>query len=64
MLTIVVGFMFSVAIEALQYFFALGMAEADDVICNTVGTALGSCAYLLTLLWQKLFFNKKGRRKA
>lgn len=64
LLTIVVGFMFSVAIEALQYFFALGMAEADDVICNTVGTALGSCAYLLTLLWQKLFFNKKGRRKS
>ena len=64
LLTIVIGFALSVAIEASQYFFALGMAEADDVICNTVGAALGACAYLLTLLWRKLMSKSKGRSKA
>ena len=64
LLTIVIGFALSVAIEASQYFFALGMAEADDVICNTVGAALGACAYFLTLLWRKLMSKSKGRSKA
>lgn len=64
LLTIVIGFALSVAIEASQYFFALGMVEADDVICNTVGAALGACAYLLTLLWRKLMSKSKGRSKA
>lgn len=64
LLTIAIGFILSVAIEALQYFFTLGLSEADDAICNTVGTALGSCAYLLTLLWRKLIKKNRGRRKA
>ena len=64
LLTIVIGFALSVAIEASQYFFAVGMAEADDVICNTVGAALGACACLLTLLWRKLRSKSKGRSKA
>ena len=31
------GFLFSAGIEYTQYRCALGMAEADDVICNTLG---------------------------
>lgn len=62
LLTILVGLLLSVSIEAIQYFAHLGMAETDDVICNTVGTAIGSCAYPLSLLWRKLFKKAKGRR--
>ena len=54
LLAILIGFALSALIEAFQFFFSLGQSEADDVICNTVGTAFGSCAYLLSLLWQKL----------
>ena len=55
LLTILIGFLLSVTVEAIQYFGNLGMTETDDVICNTLGTAIGSCAYLLSLLWRKLF---------
>ena len=60
--TILIGFLLSVTIEAIQYFGNLGLAETDDVINNTVGTAVGSCAYLLALLWRKLFNKTKERR--
>ena len=62
LLTILVGLLLSVTVEAIQYFAHLGMAETDDIICNTVGTAIGSCAYLLALLWRKLFNKTKERR--
>lgn len=62
LLTILVGMLLSITVESIQYFAHLGMAETDDVICNTVGTAIGSCAYLLALLWRKLFNNTKEGR--
>lgn len=62
LLTILVGLLLSVTAEAIQYFAHLGMAETDDIICNTIGTAIGSCAYLLALLWRKLFKKAKERR--
>lgn len=60
LLTILVGFLLSLTVEAIQYFASLGMAETDDVICNTLGTAIGCFAYLLSLLWRKLF--KRSRK--
>ena len=62
LLTILVGLLLSVTGEAIQYFAHLGMAETDDVICNTLGTAIGNCSYLLALLWRKLFKKAKERR--
>ena len=62
LLTILVGLFLSVTVEAIQYFAHLGMAETDDVICNTLGTAIGNCSYLLALLWRKLFKKAKERR--
>lgn len=62
LLTILIGFILSVCIEAIQFAFSLGQAETDDVICNTVGTALGSCSYLLSLLWRKMI-RKAGKGK-
>ena len=41
------GFALSVVIEAIQYFFALGLAETDDVIFNTLGCVFASGAMLL-----------------
>lgn len=55
LLTVLVGFLLSVAVETIQFFFSLGMAETDDVICNTVGALVGSTAYPLSLLWRRLF---------
>lgn len=44
------GLLLSVLVEGAQYFFCLGRAEADDVLCNTFGTALGAS----TVIWQAL----------
>lgn len=42
---ILFAFMLSVFIEASQFFFRLGLCETDDVIMNTLGAALGCCAF-------------------
>ena len=59
LITVLTGLLLSVAIEAIQYFAHLGMTEADDVICNTLGTAIGSCAYLIALLWRRINIRKR-----
>ena len=45
-LTTTLGCMLSVGIEFAQYRYAIGMAETDDVLCNTLGTFLGSTSLL------------------
>ena len=51
---ILLTILLSIAVETIQFLGNLGLAETDDVISITVGTAIGSCAYLLTLLWRKI----------
>lgn len=46
-ITIGFGFLLSVSIELMQYLFYLGRAEVDDVLCNTLGCAIGTVAYLI-----------------
>ena len=46
-LTTLIGCILSVGIEYAQYHYALGMAEADDVICNTLGAFVGSTSLLI-----------------
>ena len=46
-LTTLIGFILSVGIEYAQYRYALGMAEVDDVICNTLGAFIGSISLLI-----------------
>jgi glycopeptide antibiotics resistance protein len=46
-LTVITGLLLSVGIEYIQYRFALGVAETDDVICNTLGTFIGSTSLLI-----------------
>ena len=46
-LTTLVGCALSAGIEYAQYRYALGLAETDDVICNMLGTFVGSTSLLV-----------------
>ena len=46
-LTTLVGCALSAGIEYAQYRYALGLAETDDVICNTLGAFIGSASLLI-----------------
>ena len=46
-LTALVGCVLSAGIEYAQYRCALGLAETDDVICNTLGAFIGSTSLLI-----------------
>ena len=46
-ITVLLAFALSVGIEAMQYYFHLGLCETDDVIMNTSGALLGSMSYRL-----------------
>lgn len=46
-LTTLVGCILSAGIECVQYRYALGLAETDDVICNTLGAFIGSTSLLI-----------------
>lgn len=45
--TTLIGCILSAGIEYAQYCCALGMAEVDDVICNTLGAFIGSTSLLI-----------------
>ena len=47
-LTALIGCVLSTGIEYIQYRYALGMAETDDVICNTLGAFIGATSLLLS----------------
>ena len=46
-LTTLISCILSAGIEYAQYRYALGMAEVDDVICNTMGAFIGSTSLLI-----------------
>ena len=52
-LTTLTGCVLSAGIEYAQYRFALGMAETDDVICNTLGVFVGAASLLLAHAMEK-----------
>lgn len=45
--TTLIGCILSAGIEYAQYRYVLGMAEVDDVICNTLGAFIGSTSLLI-----------------
>lgn len=47
LITILFALILSAGIEYLQYYFCLGRAETDDVICNTLGCMIGIMSYNL-----------------
>lgn len=52
-LTLLFGLAFSFVIEGCQYYSRLGSAEADDVICNTIGTMIGALSLPLKHVFKK-----------
>lgn len=50
---IVLGLGISLGIEIIQYYFRLGIAETDDVLCNTFGCILGVSADILASIVRK-----------
>lgn len=46
-ITVVVGMLFSIGIEAAQFYYGLGRCEVDDVIMNTLGCAIGMVPVIL-----------------
>ena len=59
--TIVLALFLSTAVETVQYIFALGRVETDDVICNTFGAFVGALAYFPFAI--KIKGNKAWRMK-
>ena len=47
-LTLIISFLLSSALEQMQYHFSLGVTELDDIVCNTLG---GFVASLHTFAW-------------
>lgn len=52
-ISIVVALAISAGIEYLQYSYALGRCEVDDVIMNTLGAAVGCMAHWLFRNWER-----------
>lgn len=47
LVSVLCAMILSTIVEILQYVFHLGRAETDDVICNTLGAAIGTFAFML-----------------
>lgn len=52
--TALLGFGISLTIEVLQYIFALGISDTDDLLLNTAGTVVGAIVARL-LSWDKFW---------
>ena len=46
-LSLAVGFLFSVFVEASQYYLRRGLCETDDVIHNTIGVVVGMIVHVV-----------------
>ena len=58
-----VGTAFSVFIETMQYIFAVGLAETDDVIVNSLGTLIGVVICIISDVIIRLASRKFGSAK-
>lgn len=58
--TVLTALVLSVIIEALQLAFGLGRCETDDVLCNTLGAAVGGISFILS---EKLTECRTSKRK-
>ena len=44
---LILGMLFSIGIEAAQFYYGLGRCEVDDVIMNTLGCAIGTIPWFI-----------------
>lgn len=55
--TVLVGMLFSISIETLQFLLGTGVSDIDDVFFNTCGAILGYLIYrLFRKKWMRLYF--------
>lgn len=59
-LSVAVCIALSVAIETVQWFFAIGMAEADDVVSNGLGGLIGA---VIGGLWPMRSWSSRNNEK-
>ena len=52
-ITVAVALSFSAGIEYMQYLYALGRCEVDDVIMNTLGALIGCLSHWLFRNWER-----------
>lgn len=48
LLTVLFAFLLSTGIEFAQYYFHLGRAEVDDIMCNSCGAFMGTLAFIIS----------------
>lgn len=56
---ILFALLLSASVEWTQYYFQLGRAETDDVIFNTLGTAIGTLSYSISRKLHMVIKQKK-----
>ena len=61
LIIMIIGFLFSFAIETTQYVFRKGVAELDDLILNTLGVAIGYCLFKMVVRFNNLTLCKKSK---
>lgn len=52
-LAMIFGFALSAVIEWCQYRYGLGRCEVDDVVMNTLGTAIGASSYVIARMLER-----------
>ena len=52
--SLLAGLIITVSVETMQYFLRLGSFETDDIMMNTLGTAIGVTSFLIVLLIDRL----------
>ena len=59
LLSVFCAVVLSTTVEIMQYVFHLGRTETDDIICNTLGAAIGALAFILDEIIDKLLSKNK-----
>lgn len=54
--TAAAGFLFSLSIELIQYFFAARIFDIDDLLLNTIGAAAGAIVFSVVRFFRGRFF--------
>lgn len=53
------GLMISILVECMQLFLRVGSCDVDDVLLNTIGTAVGYMGYRICNVIRRTFYGKK-----
>lgn len=63
LITVSIAFVLCTVIEITQFVFGMGLCQTDDVICNVLGSVLGSLSLPLSTYWDKIFLKNNTSKK-